>query len=288
ATILCNLFGSANDLSCEQDSLIDSCAMDPECQRLVGKLDANNAKDYISRSIRSLYTRPLNACTRELWDHFGWLQSPNSPSVELVAEKLLPLASYDPRMLISFAVISAQCIDKSKYTALLRGPISEILDKSGPKSNLNDFVDSVLRIVTQYQGFMGDHLLKLQPSLMKSWNYDGRSLKLPESFGALAECFPQESAVLEKGRIYMVQSIVNPDASFSIAEKLYHKTLGEKVWIPLRHATVTKMPQLVENILAAEIAGSTSTVVQDCIDADTEIGTDWKKVWNFELSYTDP
>ncbi|PJF19733.1 hypothetical protein PSACC_00452, partial [Paramicrosporidium saccamoebae] len=192
-------------------------------------------------------------------------------------EELLPLVSYDPRMLISFAVTSAQCIDESKYTALLKGPISEILARPRPSNNVNDFVDSVLRINTQYQGLLGDYLPRLQPFLMKYWDYRYRMPKLPASLGTFAHCYSQEPAILEKGRIYVVQSIVSSDASFSVAEKLYHKTLGEKVWIPLRHATTAKMPQFVEKILAAEIAESTSTVVQDCIDADVEIGTDWKK-----------
>ncbi|PJF18162.1 Proteinase (Secreted protein) [Paramicrosporidium saccamoebae] len=283
STILGNLFGSANDLPCESDSLVDLCAMDPACQRLVGKSDAESAKLYISKSIESLYSKPLNACTRELWRYFKWHQLPKGPSLKIATEDLLPLAAYDPRMLLSFAAISAQCADKQHYKTLLRGAIAGILDKPRPTSNINDFVDSVLRIVAHYQGFLGDHPPILRPFLMKYAEYNYRASELLESFGTVAKCHVQEPAILERGRIYMVQNIVNSDASFSIAEKLYHKTRGEKLWVPLKHATTPKMSHFVEKILEAEIKGSASTVVQDCIDADEKIGTDWKKVWKFKL-----
>jgi hypothetical protein len=93
---------------------------------------------------------------------------------------------------------------------------------------------------------------------------------------------PQEPAILGRGKIYMIQSILDPDTSFSTAKKLYDKTQGHKAWIPLQHTSSKRVPEFVEMVLEAEIKGKSSTVVDDCINVDAKMGTDWNKVWMFE------
>ncbi|PJF18592.1 Proteinase (Secreted protein) [Paramicrosporidium saccamoebae] len=281
--ILSNVFGSVRDLAFDPDTVINSCAEDPTCQKLVDALSAHTAREFIKTSITSMFFETVNDCNKQLHEFLESL-TPGTRTFAKISSALAILVSYDPRLLVAFAAISKKCSNLGQYTQMLHGPISEIFRKFKEASvSKNDFVDSILRIRIQYQNFtLGSrpawpHLSCLHWGKYLDCHIDSGPTNLCES------SLLQQPVTLQKGKLYMLQSDLYPNAPSTNAKMLYDRTEGDKVWIPLRHALGSDLWTFVQMVLKAEVEGKTLDLVQECKAADDKAATDWEKVWKLEL-----